>query len=164
MGHREESLRLMRLTPEDLEANRAGLLSQRQARSIVQSGLRNLLGALVIGLALAAILYAVASKPLALAAAVLIVGYVDYHRTRLERPIRGSNVSGGLSASKGAAARGGIWQSPAAPSSSPCISGTCRTMLPTASTSRRRPTVSSPSSPTVGTNTSLIPSKFVAPF
>ena len=92
MGQREDLLRLMRLSQEDLEANRAGLLSQRQARSIVQSGLRNLLGALLIGLALAAILYAVASKPLALiqwllaaalAAAVLIVGYVDYRRTRL---------------------------------------------------------------------------------
>jgi hypothetical protein len=92
MGQREELLRLMRLSQEDLEANRAGLLSQRQARSIVQSGLRNLLGAFLIGLVLAAILYAVASKPLALiqwllaaalAAAVLIVGYVDYRRTRL---------------------------------------------------------------------------------
>jgi len=92
MGQREELLRLMRLSQEDLEANRAGLLSQRQARSIVQSGLRNLLGAFLMGLALAAILYAVASKPLALiqwllaaalAAAVLIVGYVDYRRTRL---------------------------------------------------------------------------------
>jgi len=92
MGQREELLRRMRLSQEDLAANRAGLLSQRQARSIVHSGLRNLLGALLIGLALAGILYAVASKPLApiqwllaaaLAAAVLIVGYVDYHRTRL---------------------------------------------------------------------------------
>jgi hypothetical protein len=92
MGQREELLRLMRLSQEDLEANRAGLLSQREARSIVQSGLRNLLGALLIGLALAAVLYAVASKPLApiqwllaaaLAAAALIVGYVDFRRTRL---------------------------------------------------------------------------------
>ena len=92
MGQREELLQLMRLSQEDLEAKRAGLLSQLQARSIVHSGLRNLLGALVIGLALAAMLYAVASKPLApiqwllaaaLAAAALIVGYVDYHRTRL---------------------------------------------------------------------------------
>jgi hypothetical protein len=92
MGQREELLRLMRLSQEDLEANRAGVLSQRQARSIVQSGLRNLLGALLIGLALATLLYAVASKPLApiqwllaaaLAAAVLTVGYLDYRRTRL---------------------------------------------------------------------------------
>lgn len=63
MGQREELLRLMRLSQEDLEANRAGGLSQCQTRSIVHSGLRNLLGALLIGLALAAILYAVASKP-----------------------------------------------------------------------------------------------------
>jgi hypothetical protein len=92
MGHREELLRLFRLGPEDLEANRRGLLSQRQARYLVQSGVRNLLGALVIGLALAAILYGVASKPLApiqwilaaaLAGAALTVGYVDYRRTRL---------------------------------------------------------------------------------
>jgi hypothetical protein len=92
MGHREELLRLFHLGPEDLEANRRGMLSQRQARYLVESGVRNLLGSLVIGLALAAILYAVASKPLApiqwilaaaLAAAALTVGYIDYHRTRL---------------------------------------------------------------------------------
>jgi hypothetical protein len=65
MGHREDLLRLFRLGPEDLEANRRGMLSQRQARYLVQRGVRNLLGSLVIGLALAAILYAVASKPLA---------------------------------------------------------------------------------------------------
>ena len=92
MEHREELLRRFHLGPEDLEANRRGMLSQRQARYLVQSGVRNLLGSLVIGLALAAILYAVASKPLApiqwllaaaLAAAALTVGYIDYHRTRL---------------------------------------------------------------------------------
>jgi hypothetical protein len=92
MGHREELLRLFHLGPEDLEANRRGMLSQRQARYLVESGVRNLLGSLVIGLALVAILYAVASKPLApiqwilaaaLAAAALTVGYIDYHRTRL---------------------------------------------------------------------------------
>jgi hypothetical protein len=92
MEHREELLRLFHIGFEDLEANRAGMLSQRQARYLVQSGVRNLLGSLVIGLALAAILYGVASKPLApiqwilaavLAAAALIVGYTDYNRTRL---------------------------------------------------------------------------------
>src|SRR5262245_42488865 len=92
MGHREELLHLLHLGPEDLEANRRGMLSQRQARYLVQSGVRNLLGSLVIGLVLAAILYGVANKPLvpiqwilaaALAAAALIVGYIDYHRTRL---------------------------------------------------------------------------------
>jgi hypothetical protein len=92
MGHCEELLRRFHLGPEDLEANRRGMLSQRQVRYLVQSGVRNLLGSLVIGLALAAILYGVASKPLApiqwilaaaLAAAALTVGYIDYHRTRL---------------------------------------------------------------------------------
>ena len=92
MGHREELLRRFHLGPEDLEANQRGMLSQRQARYLVQSGVRNLLGSLLIGLALATILYAVASKPLApiqwiLAAALtviaLTVGYLDYHRTRL---------------------------------------------------------------------------------
>src|SRR5262245_44214132 len=92
MGHRDELLRLFCLGPEDLEANRRGLLSHRQAHYLVKSGVRNLLGSLLIGLALAAILYAVASKPLApiqwilaasLAGAALIVGYSDYRRTRL---------------------------------------------------------------------------------
>src|SRR5690349_11210742 len=91
MGHREELLRRFRLDRDDLEANRRGLLSQRQARTLVRSGVRNLLGALLIGLALAAILYAVASKPLApiqwilaaaLAIAALVVGALDVHRTR----------------------------------------------------------------------------------
>jgi hypothetical protein len=92
MGHREELLRLFHLGPEDLEANRRGMLSQRQARYLLQSGLRNLLGSLLIGLALAAVLYAVASKPLVpiqwllaavLGVAALTVGSVDYYRTRL---------------------------------------------------------------------------------
>jgi hypothetical protein len=91
MGHREELLRRFHLDREDLEANRRGQLSQRQARALVRSGVRNLLGALLIGLALAAILYAVASKPLApiqwilaavLAAAALVVGAIDFRRTR----------------------------------------------------------------------------------
>jgi hypothetical protein len=92
MGHCEKLLRRFRLGLEDLEANRRGMLSQRQAHYIVQSGVRNLVGSLVIGLALAAILYGVASKPLApiqwilaaaLAAAALSVGAIDYHRTQL---------------------------------------------------------------------------------
>ena len=91
MRRREELLHHFHLGPEDLEANRRGLLSRRQARSLVQSGVRNLLGSLIIGLALAAILYSVASKPLApiqwilaaaFAAAALTVGAIDYQRTR----------------------------------------------------------------------------------
>lgn len=91
MRNREELLRRFRLETEDLEANRRGMLSQRQARYLLQSGIRNLLGSLVIGLALAVILYAVASKPLApiqwilaaaLAIAAVVVGAIDVRRTR----------------------------------------------------------------------------------
>jgi len=92
MGHREALLRRFHLGSEDLAANQRGLLSQRQADYLLQSGIRNLLGAFVISLALAAILYGIASKPLApiqwilaaaLAGAALTVGTIDYHRTRL---------------------------------------------------------------------------------
>jgi len=92
MGNRGELLRRFHLDLKDLEANRRGMLSQRQARFLVQSGVRNLLGSLLIGLALAAILYAVASKPLApiqwilaaaLAVAAVVVGAIDERRTRL---------------------------------------------------------------------------------
>lgn len=92
MSHRDDILGLFHLGPDDLDANRQGALSQRQARALAQSGVRNLLGALLIGLALAVIVYAVANKPLVpvqwilaslLAAAVLAVGAVDYRRTRL---------------------------------------------------------------------------------
>lgn len=91
MGHREDLLGHLRLTGEDLEANRAGTLSPRQARAIVQSGVQNLLGAVVIGLGLAAILYFVANKPLVpiqwilaggLTGAALLVGLYDFNRTR----------------------------------------------------------------------------------
>ena len=50
--HREELLHRFHLGSEDLEANQCGMLSQRQAPYLVQSGLRNLLGSMVIGLAL----------------------------------------------------------------------------------------------------------------
>ena len=91
MTHRENLLQQMRLTDEDIEANRSGSLSQRQKRAIVQSGLGNLIGAVVIALGLAAIMYFIVDKPLApvqwilaslLAGAVLIVGLVDFNRTR----------------------------------------------------------------------------------
>src|SRR5688572_28942205 len=91
MTHREKLMQQMYLTDEDLEANRAGVLSQRQKQGIVRSGLSNLLGAVAIGLGLAAILYFVVDKPLVpiqwivaslLAGAVLIVGLLDFNRTR----------------------------------------------------------------------------------
>jgi hypothetical protein len=91
MTHREKLLQQMHLTDKDLEANRAGVLSQRQKQGIIQSGLRNLVGAVGISIGLAAILYFVVDKPLVpvqwivasmLAGAVLIVGFVDFNRTR----------------------------------------------------------------------------------
>src|SRR5689334_1536293 len=91
MTHRENLMQQMRLTEEDLEANRAGVLSQSQKRAIVNSGLGNLVGAVAIALGLAAIMYFIVDKPLVpvqwilatlLAGAVLIVGLVDFNRTR----------------------------------------------------------------------------------
>ncbi len=92
MGHREDLLGIMHLTTDDLEANRAGHLSKSQARTIVQSGLNNLIGGFVIALALVAILAFIVNKPLVpvqwllgggLAAAALILGFADYNRTRI---------------------------------------------------------------------------------
>lgn len=92
MGHRDELLRLFNIGVEDLEANRAGTLSQRQARYLRQSGIQNLILSLVIVLFLAAILFGVATKPLApiqwiltsvLSAIVLVIGYREYSKTRL---------------------------------------------------------------------------------
>jgi len=92
MGHREELLGIMQLTQEDLEANRGGRLSKGQQRSIVKSGVSNLIGSFVIALAMAAILAFIVNKPLVpvqwllgggLAAAAVIVGFVDYNRTRI---------------------------------------------------------------------------------
>ena len=91
MGHREDLLQLLHLGPEDLEANRAGRLSPRQARAIAASGVRNLAGSLFFAALLAAILFLVANKPIVpaqwitatvLGGAVLVVGIVDFNRTR----------------------------------------------------------------------------------
>ena len=91
MSHRDDLLQAMGVGTEDLEANRTGVLSPRQARQLVHSGIRNLLASLVIGVILAAILAFVASKPLkpvqwilagVLALAALAVGIVDLRRTR----------------------------------------------------------------------------------
>lgn len=65
MGHRDDLLRVFHLDAGDLEANRAGKLSQGQARRLVRSGYLNVVGAVVIGIGLAAILFGVARKPLA---------------------------------------------------------------------------------------------------
>jgi hypothetical protein len=92
MGHRDELLRLFRIGLEDLEANRAGTLSQRQAHYFKQNGIRSVILSLGIVLFLAVILFGVASKPLVpiqwiltsiLAAIVLAIGYNDYSKLRL---------------------------------------------------------------------------------
>ena len=91
MDHRAELLKVFDIGPEDLEANRVGALGQRQARRLLRSGHWNLVGAVFIGLALAAILYWVARKPLApvqwilaagLFVAAMITGIVYFRRVR----------------------------------------------------------------------------------
>lgn len=91
MEHRAELLQAFHIGPEDLEANRSGALGERQKQLLARSGMMNLLGAFVIGLLLAAILYGVAKKPLVpvqwilaliLFGAALAVGSFDFRRTR----------------------------------------------------------------------------------
>jgi hypothetical protein len=91
MDHREELLQVFHIGPEDLEANRAGLLSDGQARRLVRSGYWNLSASVGIGVVLAAVLYGVAEKPLVpiqwiltsvLIAAALCVGIVYSRQTR----------------------------------------------------------------------------------
>lgn len=60
----DELLRAFHLEAVDLDANRAGRLSNAQARQLRRSGWNNLLLTLVVGVILAAILAFVANKPL----------------------------------------------------------------------------------------------------
>jgi len=62
--HRDELLRVFNLGPTDLEANRAGRLSDMQAGRLRRSGWNNLLLTGVVGIVLAAILAFVANRPL----------------------------------------------------------------------------------------------------
>ena len=92
MGHRAELLKLYHIGVEDLEANRAGKLSQRQAGYLRQNSIRSVILALVIVGVLVAVLFGVATKPLApiqwiliaiLSAIVFSIGYNDYSKLRL---------------------------------------------------------------------------------
>jgi hypothetical protein len=89
--HRDELVRLFGIGAEDLDANRAGRLGERQRRRILASGMRNLAAALVIGLVVVAILLFVANRPLkaaqvvtagVLVAAAMAAGAYDVRRTR----------------------------------------------------------------------------------
>ena len=91
MDHREELLRAFGIGPEDLELNRTGRLGQAQMRNLRRSGYANIASSLVIGAGLAAILYWIATKPLApvqwilatlLFVGALAAGVVHFRRTR----------------------------------------------------------------------------------
>ncbi len=91
MDHREELLRAFDNGLEDLEANRRGALTERQAKRLVRSGIRDLFGAVLIGFVLSGILFFIAVKPLnlvqygltaSLIAAALILGLVTFSRCR----------------------------------------------------------------------------------
>ena len=92
MGHRDELLKLFKLGIEDLEANRAGALSERQARYLNQNAIQNIILAVLIVGFLAAVLFGVATRPLApvqwiltgiLAAIVLAIGFSEVRKSRL---------------------------------------------------------------------------------
>jgi len=92
MGHRDELLKLYHIGVEDLEANRTGRLSNRQAQYLRQNGIRSVILTIIIIGVLAAVLFGVATKPLApiqwiltgiLAALVFAIGYNDYSKLRL---------------------------------------------------------------------------------
>jgi len=91
MNYRDELLRAFNITTEDLTANRAGRLGAAQQRNLLRSGNWNVAAAALICLLLGAIMYGVASRPLApiqwilavaMGAAVLATGFVYFHRTR----------------------------------------------------------------------------------
>jgi hypothetical protein len=86
-----ELMRAFRIGPDDLEANRAGQLSDRQVKRLISSGMLNLLGTAAIAAAVSAILFLVAEKPLkpvqvmiavVLSASALTVGIAMFVRTR----------------------------------------------------------------------------------
>lgn len=90
--HRQEMMQQFHIGPEDLEANKSGVLTRRQARRLERSGLKSLIGALLIGLFLAAVLAFVAEKPLVpvqwilsglLFLAALAIGGTDFWRALL---------------------------------------------------------------------------------
>ena len=91
MNYRDDLLRAFNISVEDLEANRGGRLGAAQQRYLLRSGNWNIAAATLVCLLLGAILYGVASKPLApiqwilaaaMGAAVLATGFVYFRRTR----------------------------------------------------------------------------------
>src|SRR5262245_40475815 len=64
MNYRDDLLRAFNISLEDLEANRVGRLGAMQQRNLLRSGNWNVVAAVLICLALGAILYGVASRPL----------------------------------------------------------------------------------------------------
>jgi hypothetical protein len=84
-SHRDELLRVFKIGPEDIEANRAGRLGPRQRAVLRKRVYTNVAGTAVILLALVAIVYFVAERPItwpryaligAMAVAAAAVGFV----------------------------------------------------------------------------------------
>jgi hypothetical protein len=91
VSHREELLRVFHIGPEDLDANRAGVLGARQVRRMRRGVWWNIAGAGLIVCGLLAVLYLVAHRPLIwfqyllgglLAAAGVALGLVAVRRLR----------------------------------------------------------------------------------
>ncbi len=88
---RENLMKVFKLGPEDLDANRAGRLSPREAQHLRTSGTNNLLLSFVLGLILAALLMFVVHRPLKPAQPIvagviflagLAAGIYDFRRCR----------------------------------------------------------------------------------
>jgi hypothetical protein len=91
MTHRDDLLRAFRITAEDLEANRVGRLGVAQRRNLLRSGNWNVAIAVLMGLVPVAMLYGLATKPLApiqwilviaMFVALLAMGIWYFRRTR----------------------------------------------------------------------------------
>ena len=128
MGHSDILLKLDHIGVENLEANRAGVLSQRQAGYFRRNGIRSVILALIIVGVLAAVLFGVAAKPLVpiqwiltagLSAIVLVIGYNDYSKLRLTAADPSLSVSRDSLASRSAAVLAGI--SPLPTETSSCL-------------------------------------------
>jgi hypothetical protein len=92
MSHRNELLSAYHLEIEDLEANRAGTLSNRQAQYLKLGAIRSIILTIIIIAFLAAVLFGVATKPLVpiqwiltsiLCAIVFAIGFQDVSKSRL---------------------------------------------------------------------------------
>src|SRR6059058_5779281 len=63
-SHRDELLRVFKIGPEDIRANRAGTLGPRQRRRLRNGVYSNVAATLVIVLGLIAVVYLVAERPI----------------------------------------------------------------------------------------------------